>query len=236
MGNSAVYNSQTADGARIHKALEPKVEEFNKAKGLVAKLSPEQPDFENAAALTELNFSPDANLLGGSRLLLGAQLITDLTAYSVDSAMLSEMLVNHDNMTNNVDKKELEEIQQNNELLQKDRFAVLFDYNHLKKHSGSESYSPRPGRLVNVTSMDKDEEGKVEVAFLNSSKTAKTTLEGLMPLQKSDILKSSGPNALQRYQKRVERIKQLTARLDKRVNPLMKGLKNLSERDSAGLF
>jgi len=236
LNNSSVYNSQTEDAARIHKALEPKVAEFNKAKGLVAQLSPDTPDFETAEALSKISFTVDGNLLGGGRLLLGTKLIGELTGFNVDAAMLTELLADHQNMTNNVDKKELELIQQNSEVLDKDHFAVLFDYKHLSTTSGSDDYSPRPGRLVTVTSLEKDEEGKVEVEFLNSSSTAKTLLQGLLPLQKSDILKSSGPDALQRYKQRVERIKLMTERLDNRVNPMMTGLKTLGDRASAGLF
>lgn len=236
LNNSSVYNAQTEDGARLHTALQPKIEEFNKAKAMVAQLSPDSPDFEAAEALSKFDFAVDSNLLGGGRLLLGPKLIGELTGYNVDSAMLTEMLVDHHNMTNNVDKKELELIQQNSEVLDKDQFAVLFDYRHLSTTSGSDDYSPRPGRLVTVTSLEKDEEGKVEVEFLNSSSTAKTLLQGLLPLQKSDILKSSGPDALQRYKQRVERIKVMTERVDNRVNPLMTDLKTLGDRPSAGLF
>ncbi|AWV89129.1 hypothetical protein DN745_07180 [Bradymonas sediminis] len=236
LANSEIYNTQTADGARIHGALEPKVAEFQKAKGMVAKLSATEPDFESAKALAALDFTADGNLMGGGRLLLGSKLISDLTGYSVDAAMLTELLADHDNMTNNVDKQELEAISQNNELLDKDRFAVLFDFNYLAKNNTSDTYSPRPGRLVNVLSMEKDEEGKVEVSYLNSSKTSKTLLQGLVPLEKGELLKSDGPNALQRYQKRVDRIKKMSDRLDNRVNPLMSSLKTLGERDKAGLF
>jgi len=236
LGNSEIYNAQTADGARIHGALEPKVAEFQKAKGMVAKLSATEPDFESAKALAALDFTADGNLMGGGRLLLGSKLISDLTGYSVDAAMLTELLADHDNMTNNVDKQELEAIAQNNELLDKDRFAVLFDFNYLAKNNTSDTYSPRPGRLVNVMSMEKDEDGKVEVSYLNSSKTSKTLLQGLVPLEKGELLKSDGPNALQRYQKRVDRIKKMSDRLDNRVNPLMSSLKTLGERDKAGLF
>jgi hypothetical protein len=236
MANSGLYNSQTADAARIHEALVPKVAEFEKAKAAIAKLSPTKVDFEAAAALAEFDFAPDGNLLRGNRLLLGPKLITDLTAFTVDSNMLKAMLAEHHYMTNTVDKEELKKIMENNELLDKERFAVLFDYDHLAANSGGDSYMPKPGRLVTVTSMKKGEDGKIEVSLLNSNDTVKTLVQGILPLAKSDILKSGGPNALQRYKKRIERIQRMTVEVDQRTGPMMTSLKELGSREPAGLF
>lgn len=237
-GNSSkLYNSQTADALRIQEALESKIANFEEANSTISKLSASEIDFEAAASLAKADFAIDGNVIKGDRLLLGASLIDKITGYTVDSNMLKTMLAEHDRMTNKVDRKELEELKENNELLDKDRFAILFNYDYLAKNSGNDNYVPgSDNRLVTVTSMEKDEEGRIEVALLNSGETANVHVQNILPLEKDEILKTSGPDALARYKSRVEHIKHAAAQLDNRTSPLMSNLKQVSSRDKAGLF
>lgn len=235
INSNKLYNAQTADAERILQSVKPKVDNFETALERIKKLSGTTVDFEAASELAKADFAIDAGVFGDN-LLLGPALVGQLTDYMVNSALLRSMLAEHNYMTNTVDKKELEQIGENNQLLDKENFAVLFDYNYLAKNSGSDSYEPRAGRLVTVASLEKDADGKIEVEFLHSNDTAKTLIQGILPLAKSELLKSGGPDALQRYQKRLELIMRMSQQVDAKTRPMLEGLEKLSSRDSSGIF
>ncbi len=235
MQNREVYNARSEDAARIHEALKPKVATLDEAKKLVEKLKPTEPDFELNKKLADLEIAPTGNLLGGNRLLLGPEIIDYVTSYTVDASMLEQMLDEHNRATK-ADKKEIEQLVKGNEVVKKDRFAILFDYDHLAQRSGSEDYMPKQGRLVTVSSLEKDDEGQIEVDLLNSDRTVKTKIQGILPLPKGDILESGGPNALKRYQQRVARIQRQLLKFENYRGAMMDKLQKLGEQDSAPLL
>jgi archaellum component FlaF (FlaF/FlaG flagellin family) len=235
MQNRAVYNARSEDAARIHKALETKVAQLDEAKTLVKKLSPTEPNYEVNKKLAALEIAPTGNMLGGNRLLLGAEIIDYITNYTTDARMLEQMLDEHERLTAN-DKKALKNLVEGNEVVKKDQFAVLFDYDHLAKKSGSDDYMPRPGKLVTVPSLEKDEDGKIEVEMLTSDRTVKTPVQGLLPLGKGDIMKSGGENALNRYQARLAKIQRQIMQFDQYRKGMMTKLEALAKKDSAPLL
>ncbi len=234
--NRDMYNAQSQDAARIQKALKPKLANLEKTKNIVNKLSPTKVDFDAAKKLASMDIAPNSNMLGGNRLLLGPAIINNVTQYTVDATMLQQMLKEHDRLTNQVDKKELEQLMKDNKVLNKDHFAVLFDYDYLAQKSGSDSYVPKKGRLVTVTSLEKDKDGKISVQMLGSDRTVKTHIQGIMPLDKTDMLNAQGPNALERYRRRVARIKQKVKQFDQYQSSMTSEIKKLASRDAAPLI
>jgi flagellar biosynthesis chaperone FliJ len=235
MQNREIYNARSDDAARIHEALKPKVATLDEAKKLIGQFKPTEPNYELNQKLADLEIAPDGNLLGGNRLLLGPEIIDYVTSYTVDASMLEQMLDEHAKATK-ADKKELEQLVKGNEVVKKDRFAVLFDYDHLAQRSGSEDYMPKQGRLVTVSELEKDDDGKIEVELLNSDRTVKTNIQGILPLPKGDILDTGGPNALKRYQQRVGRIQRQLLKFENYRGTMMTKLKELGSQDSAPLL
>jgi archaellum component FlaF (FlaF/FlaG flagellin family) len=242
MQNRDIYNARSEDAARIHGALEAKVAELDKAKELVGKVSKLEPNYETNEEflainkqLAELEIAPSGNLLGGNRLLLGPEVIDAVTNYTADARILERMLKEHQQLTVN-DKEQLKELVEGNEVVKKDQFAVLFDYDHLAQKSGSEDYMPRPGKLVTVPSLEKDEDGKIEVDLLNSDRSVKTPIQGLLPLGKGDIMKSGGENALNRYQARLAKIERQTKQFEQYRKGMMTKLEALATLESAPLL
>jgi hypothetical protein len=235
MQNRDVYNARSKDAARIHEALEAKLANLDEAKKLAKTMQPTEPNPELNEKLAALELAPEGNLLGGNRLLLGPEVIDSVTNYTADARLLERMLDDHERLTK-ADKKELEALVEGNEVVKKDQFAVLFDYDHLAKKSGSEDYMPRKGQLVTVPSLEKDEDGKIEVELLNSDRTIKTPIQGLLPLDKGQLMKSGGETALNRYQMRVARINRQILAFDQYRKGMMTKLESLASMESAPLL
>jgi hypothetical protein len=234
--NREVYNARSDDAARIHETLKPTVANVDETRKIVEGLSPEKPDFEATEKLAEIDLSVGGNVLGGNRLLLGPEIVDLVTSFLVDTAMLDEMIKEHHRLTTKSDREELEQLMEDNEVLEEDRFGVLFDYDHLAQRSGSEDYFPKMGRLVTVPEMETDDEGKLEVQLLDSDRTIKTRVQGLLPLGKGDILKTSGENALQRYQRRVARIQRHLMKYDQYQEAMMVQLEEMGSKEPAALL
>ncbi len=230
-----VDTARTADAKSIRDGLKPRIERLQEAALTINELKLDRVDFEAADALAAVELGATGNLLGGSRLLLGPDLVTGITSYVSDSTMLTKMLAQHKQLTNE-DRAEIEQLVSGNEALERDMFAVVFDYRDMIRRGGEDNYSPKRGRLVTIKSLDRDEEGKVEFQFLNSDKGDKTEMQGFIPLQKGDIIKSAGDNALQRYEKRVRDIKIQSNMLVTYAPQLLDRLSKLADREPASFL
>lgn len=231
-----IDNARTADAMRVRDNLKPMIEQFQEAASTINGLNHAQVDFEAAQALAQKNFAASGQILGGNRLLLGGEIIDSVTSYITDSAMLSAQLAEHNRLTNVVDKDEITQLLADNEALEGSSFAALFDFRHALSQGGEANYRPRVGRLVTLTEVNPDEEGKVEITYLNSTRTEQVDIRGLIPIQRGTILATAGDNALQRYEKRVRSIKQLSDKISAYAPLLQEQLNQLADRDSAPII
>jgi hypothetical protein len=236
MKTREIREARSQDAARILEEIKPRLQAYDSVKKTANELNPSEPNFDAAASMADQNISPDGNLLGGNRLLLSPTAIDHVTSYTVDSNMLAQMLDEHDRLTNEVDKKELKQLAENSEVVKKDKFALLFDYGHLAKTSGDENYVPKPGRLVTVKSLEQNEEGKITVELLGSDKTVDTRIQGIIPITKSEMMKTEGPNAAKRYADRVKEIQRQIARIEKYRASLTTELEELANLEAAPLL
>jgi DNA-binding transcriptional regulator GbsR (MarR family) len=236
MTTREIREARSNDAARILEEIKPKLEAYDTVKKSINGLNPSEPNFETAGSMADQEIAPDGNLLGGNRLLLSPTAIDYVTSYTVDSNMLAQMLDEHKRITTKVDKKELEQLAEGNEIVKKDKFALLFDYGHLAKQSGSESYVPKPGRLVTVKNLEKNEEGKIQVELLGSDRTIDTKIQGIIPIQKSEMMKTGGQNAMQRYSKRVRDLQNQVKRIEQYRELLTGELEELANLEAAPLL
>ncbi|TXD37640.1 hypothetical protein FRC98_08095 [Lujinxingia vulgaris] len=224
------------DARALQESIDPALATFGEMAETIAKLSPSEVDFEAAESLAAKQFVVSGDVLSSNRLLLGRDVIHPLTAYMAESAVLAELLAEHKRLTTVVDKAEIERLLSENEVLDEDLIAVVFDYRHLFTQGGNEAYRPRPGRLVTLKDLERDDEGMLEASMLNSERTQKVEMQALVPLERAEILKTAGDNALQRYERRVKEIQERTEKLKQRINPLSSSLDELASQPEPPLL
>ncbi len=214
------------DAQAVHKAVKEKVAVFDGIKDDIFKLNPNQPDFEQVKKLAAAEIELGGVSIGDTT-LFDPVAIDNITSYAADSQALRRALRDHDRLTRK-DKEEIEELMKENAVLEKNNyFGVQFDYRYALKNGGDENYIPRPGRLVISHGADKEEKGKVKVEDPASGKEATIEIQGFIPIDKSQILKSSGGNALTRYGYRVKELKFRTEKLAKQTETTVTSLENL---------
>jgi hypothetical protein len=231
-----IDNARTADAMKIRDGLVPMIADFKEAASTINSLDPATVNFEAAETLGSRNFAASGQILNGNRLLLGGEIIDSLTSYITDSAMLSAQLAEHNRLTNVVDKEEITQLLADNEALEGSSFAALFDFRHALSQGGDANYRPRLGRLVTLTEVNPDEEGKVEVTYLNSTRTEQVDIRGLIPIQRGIILAMAGDNVLQRYERRVRNIKALSDKIGAYTPRMQELLDELADRSSAPIL
>ncbi|WP_146618117.1 hypothetical protein [Lujinxingia litoralis] len=222
-----IEQTRVEDARALQEAIDPALTSFAGVADRITKLSATEVDFEAAEALGEAKFVVSGDVLASNRLLLGRDVISPLTAYMAQSAVLSEMIAEHRRLTA-LDKAEIEGLLSENDVLDESLVAVVFDYRHLFTQGGNEGYRPRPGRLMTLKNLDRDDEGMLEASMLNSSRTQKVEMQALVPLERNELIKSAGDNALQRYERRVKDLKERTEALKQRINPLSSALSELA--------
>ncbi len=236
-----IYANQTRAATKVRDRVKPKVETARDLADTVAKMNPTEPDFELAAALPEEDFVPGPGVLGSGAAYIGGDNVYNITQFQSKAAAFEQMLKRHNYMTNTVDKEELKQLIEGNELLQGDKnFAVRFNYdqllNHLKAQEPATAYKPRPGSLVLVEEFKVDEEGNVAYQTPGGESSGKESVRAIVPLDKSEILKTGGQNALQRYKRRVDVLKYYALDLQKSTSGLLAGLDTLADRGDPPLL
>lgn len=232
MFTNQLDNKRIDDATAVHKAVKEKVTLFDEVKDDIFKLNPNKPDFEAVKKLAEVEIELGGVSLGDAT-LFDPVAIDNITSYAADSQALRKALRDHNRLTQK-DKAEIDELMKENEVLEKNNyFGVRFDYRHALKNGGDENYIPRPGRLVISHGADKEEKGKVKVEDPASGKEASVEIQGFIPIDKSQILKSSGGNALTRYGYRVKELKFRTEKLAKQTETTVTSLENLISDDGA---
>lgn len=236
---------QETAGARAYSSLLPSVGDSKKAVSMIETLAkdPTTVNYELPAQLAKLDLVPKNPQISG---FLGSSNIQNINLFMSKAGALRQLIKQHDRMTNVVDKEELKKLEEGNKIVQGNKkFAVLYNHkallNHLKAKSkkgekissgaGDKSYVPPPGRLVLLDSWKIDDEGAVEFTSLSSNQKNRRSALDVVPLDASEILKTGGQNALQRYMKRVKTLAYYAADLKaKGMADLLIPIKQLGER------
>lgn len=232
-----LYNAQTEAAKTSRERIKPSMEEAKKVIAQVKGLAKDttKPNYEVAASLAESKFVPDP---GAVNSMIGGSNSYNINQFMAKASVLKQMLKQHNYMTNTVDKAELEELVKNNDILQGSKqFAVIYNYKilleHLKSGGDDKGFKPTEGRLVAIDKWEVDDKGEVSFKNLADNKEASFSVKGVIPLNVSEILKTGGQNALQRYKQRVETLAFYAEDLDKGMGGLVEGLDKLADRGEA---
>jgi hypothetical protein len=228
------------DALKVHDSLKPPIDTMtNELLPAIAKLDPSKPDYEAAGKLALVEFIPDPGALGGNQILIGSSNVYNITQTMGKAMALRELLKQHNELTNKTDKKELEDLMANNAVLQtNDSFAVIFNYKSIIEALGqtrgdakaaSAGYVPPAGRLVTFARQDISPEGDIKVKFAGSNSESVSPIFGVVVVDKNEMLKSGGQNALARYSRRVQTLKFYAKDLENTSNGLLTGLKQIAE-------
>lgn len=236
----SVYDIQTSAATNVREDITPFIEEANKTASLAAKLDPTKPQYDVVEQLTKAKFVPDAGILGGSAAYIGGGNVYNITQFIAKAATFKQLLDRHNYVTK-IDKAELTELLEGNELLQGDKnFAVIFNHKrlleHLKNKGEDKDFKPSRGSLVLVDKFEVTDEGDVTYESLQDKSKNAVNVRNVVPIDKAEILKTGGQNALQRYKRRVEVISFYAADLKKSTNGLLEGLSKVADRGSAPLL
>lgn len=227
MYTNEIDSARTADAERILGAVKPKVDAFREALPKMMAISETSADFE-AVKNIGTDFVLDGNPLGAPRLLIGQPAIDSVTSYVVESQLLHAMLKEHDRITTTVDKEELEKLAEDNKILENDFFGVTFDYVYALKNGGSENYVPKEGQFV-IGRGPAEDVTKFKVEYPGTGRVDEVPLQAYIPIGKQQIVRSSGQNALTRYQWRVRQIKFQAAKMEKTLDGVSTSLQSVIE-------
>ncbi len=235
-----LYDAQSADAKRVLEAVEPKLTKVNSLLAAAQKHDGLSPDPAVIEALSERDFVLEPESIAQDRLLLGAEATTLLMRFSADSKVLADLLKRHQTMTTRVDKKELEELAKADAAGKAAGFAIIFDAQRYTSNLESKDQKPPlEGRLYVLDStdtIDKDGEKHVKLRSPSSGKELDWSLRRLILLDKKEMLKSSGPNALRRYERRHKEIAAKLKEMSQYSDALVTKLSEMAERPGAPLL
>lgn len=236
------YTGQKEAAIRVRDGLRPKIEAAQNVAAQINKLDPTKPQPELAEQLAKADFVPAGGTLAGNASLLGGSNVYNVNQFMAQALVMQQLLKEHHRMTNTVDKEELQQLLENNELLQGNKqFAVAYDYrgllSHLQSKAEDKQYAPRPGQLVILKpGAEVMEDGNIEVIRPSDNKTEQAAVKGLIPLNVTELVKTGGQNALQRYDQRVRNLKVFSRELEKSAHGLLDGINPLADRADAPLI
>lgn len=237
----ALYENQTAAAQELHEMLKPKVEESKKVVALINKMDSTKPQFDLTTQLNEIDFVPGPGTITSKTVFLGGSIVYDTTTFMSKATTLKQLIRRHDDLTT-ADKEEIEKLVQGNELLQgNDQIAIIYNHKALiefvEKKKDAKSYRPTNGKLVTFSKFEPNDKGDVEYNILNSNSKGEWSALGVIPIDKTDALKTAGQgNALQRYKRRVDVLKRYALDLNKHVSGVLEPVEAVATRGGAPLL
>lgn len=228
---SALLEMQTEDAQKLQEAVKPKVDEFQTVVEKISKMNSNTPDATLANELAEYDFVVPGAILASVRIPLPAGATDTVSQFAADTQHLKTLIDDHKRLTTKVDAEEIQAILENNKALQDNRaFAVMYDVDDVRKNSEGEKYQPKPGRLVGVKDYNQ-EKNVYEIEFLGAGRTGEVTPEKIVPIETSQILKTGGQNAMQRYSWRVRNLKYYANKINGYVDSMQNSLATAASGD-----
>ncbi|MEL6179817.1 MAG: hypothetical protein AAFS10_12735 [Myxococcota bacterium] len=234
-----LYNIKSRDAARVLAVVQEKVEALNAVKAAIAKHDGKKPDPELLKRLTRDDYLLDPNAIVVKNLLLGPTITNDLLSLTSDTKLLYSMSRNHAAMVNNVDKKELQDLQKDSKLLESYGFAVMFDASTYVKSLDSKDFRPAQGNMVVFDKQDpitkEDKEKYLKVRRPSSGNEFELPMKSMILVPREEMIRSTGPNALSRYQLRHRKIEEQLKKMAY-ADALVEKLDELANRGDAPLL
>ncbi len=198
---------QQNDAIKLRDAARPKIAAFTELAEKIAKMPTVSPDFDAADALTTADFAISGAVLSNVTIPLPGTTTDSVSTYAADSAQLKQMLADHKRYTNGVDRDELTKLMEDNKAVEENAgFGIVINPQAIADKWDKDDYRPQMGTLVGFKKVI-EESKKVEIAILPAGDIRQVPLNEFIPIDKAQILKAGGQNAMQRYAYRVKNIK-----------------------------
>lgn len=237
------------DAAELQSELDPRLDEFDEAREIIEDLDPTDVDFQAAEDLEELEFTVNAGVLPGNRILLGEEIIRPLNRYMGESNVLAQLIAEHHRLTTQSDREELEAFMEDlDEIGEDEQLAAVFDVMRLRAHMAEAAqgdaepadYIPAAARLVRIPDdfeeLEPDDEGMVEVEVVASEAPDDVDITSLVPIVDTDFLDVDSGNAMQQYGDRVDQMQRYVEELEGSVPVLREEVEEVASADSPPLF
>lgn len=205
---------QQRDAKALSDQVKPRVAAFEEIARKINALDPNVPDFAAASDLAVDTFVVGGTILANVTVPMEGRATSNVASYAADSTQLRSLLVEHNRFTNEVDKEELDALlAENQEVAENSGFGVVVDIDGIAAAIDAGRVLPS-ARLVGFRRL-LDEQKKVEVAILPGGEIRQLNFDQVIPLDKSEVLKAGGQNALQRYSLRVRNLKYHVGQIEK---------------------
>jgi hypothetical protein len=232
----ALYDAQSEDAKRVSETVKPKLKKLRDLYSVAQKHDGTAPDPEVVKSLAEVDFALQPEEVARDKLLLGETVTALLMRYSSDSLWLASNMRRHQTMTNKVDKKELEELIKESEVLKSAGFAVAFNSgNYIENQKKKGAKGLVFGRLLAYDGKEPDDKGNVKLRSFRGDEV-EWSQHKLVLLPKSELKKSKGPNALRRYERRHKEIEAKLKEMSQYGDSLVSELSKLSNRPPAPML
>lgn len=236
----ALYNAKSDDAKRIMKLVEPCMKEVNSLLAAAEKHDGASPDAEVLEKLSKVDFVLEPEAIAQGKLLLGPEITPLLMRFSADTQYVAGLMKRHQTMSTRVDKKELEDLSKADDARKAKGFAVAFDTKRFTSNlDAKKQQPPLEGRLFvldTFDTIDKDGEKLVKLRSPSNGQEYERSLRQIVLLDAKQMLASSGPNALRRYERRHKEITAKLKEISQYADPLMTKLGELADRPPAPLL
>ncbi len=238
----ALYDAQTREAQALLDFIKPKVDKVKELEGVVSKSNPTAPDMALMEELAKVDYAVKPEELvtvAGGRLLVGAQQTDLLVKFTADTQLIANLAKEHVRMTTKVDQKELEEIAADKTLSGRGAYAVIFNADeYTQKLNAKEPGAPVKGAIAIVDSepFEKDKEPWVKVRYPSSGKVFDTPLRSLVHVDKEQIQRSGGPNAVGRYTRRQGALVGKVSEVTKYGDTMVTQLEAIASRGAAPIL
>jgi len=113
----SVYDAQTKAANTVREDVKPFVETAQKVADKATKLDPTKPQYDVVKALADEKFVPPPSLMGGNAAFIGGDNVYNVTQFAAKATTFKQLLDRH-NYETKIDKEELDQLLEGNELLQ----------------------------------------------------------------------------------------------------------------------
>ncbi|GEM_PF-4732798 len=249
----SLYRAQTSQAQSIMEALNPRVEAYQEVRSIIQSMDPENVEFEKVQSLADATMAVDSSLLGRSdRLLIGGRRTSMLTTFMVNMQRLNDLINNHRRLTLDEERDQLEELMAATEADGSNagdegaegeggedsgpQYAMLFDFEYLKRQGNSQSFRHRNGVLGTVENLDEPENGEVTFHPRSTGDPRQVPVQWVVPLTRSELLSVKGQTAFQRYRGRVGELKYQIEQMGQAPSTLKTKINELADRPSPPLI
>lgn len=235
-----LYDARIGDAQRLNELVKPRSERIQSLAAAVERSDGLSPDPELLKQMENLDFVLAPEEIAQGRLLLGPERTTLLIKFAADTKHLSQLFKQHTLLTNRTDKKELEELANNSTTAQEANFGIIFNgEGFVKAYQAKGDSAPTEGKMVvfdQQQPFEKDGALHLKVRYPSSGREIEVPIKNMVLLDKAEIVRSSGPNAQVRYQRRHQQIAAKLKEMSQYSDTLVTKLDELAQSEPAPLL